>query len=128
MSWMMVLIARGARRPRAMVANSANRDTAGRPVRREDLADQAFLRHRPPGAGVARGAAVVAHHEVVAGLDLDRGDRPRVAPVRLDVGLVQPLAVDVDVAPALLPRLAGQPDQALDEGAACPTALVRERR
>src|SRR5256885_1679539 len=108
MSWMMVLMARGARKAAAMVANSANRDAARRPVRREHLADQIRLRHRSPGARVARRAAVVAHHEVVAGLDLDRVDRPRIATVRLHVRLVEPLAVDVHVSPALLPRLAGQ--------------------
>src|SRR5207253_11386572 len=121
----------GARRPRGMVANSgisANRDAARRPARREHLADQVLLRHRPPRPRVAGRAAVVAHHEVVAGLDLDRLDRARVAPARLDVRFVELLAVDVDVARALLPEVSRQADQALDEGPAGAAALPRQRR
>src|SRR5438874_9673103 len=110
MSWMVVLMARGAWRPRAMVANSAksaNRDAARRPVRGEHLADQVALRDGAPGPRVARRAAVVAHHEVAVGRDLDRRDRARVPPARLQVRLVELLAVDEDVASALLEPIAG---------------------
>src|SRR5439155_23793544 len=46
-------------------AGSADRDPRGRPVGREDLADQVLFRDAPPLARVARRVAVVAHHEVV---------------------------------------------------------------
>ena len=47
--------AHGKEGPKAarIVANSANRDAARRPVRGEHLADQALLRHRSPGPRVA---------------------------------------------------------------------------
>src|SRR5438067_12218967 len=99
---MIVLMARGARRPRAMVANSTNGYPPRRPGGREHLADEVLLRHRSPRPRVAGRAAVVAHHEVVVRGDLDRFDRAPVAPVRLHVRLVELLAVDVDVARALL--------------------------
>src|SRR5204863_6026982 len=60
--------------------------------------------------------------------DRDRALCEVVTPVRLDVGLVEPLAVDVDVAPDLLPRIAGQADQTLDEDAARAADLRRARR
>src|SRR5207244_4564760 len=95
----------------------AKGDSIRRPVDREDLADQVLARHRPPLARVARRTAVVAHHEVVALWDAPRRLRARVAAVGLDVRLLQPLAVDVDVAGPLLPAVAGQADQALHERA-----------
>ncbi len=54
-------------------------------------------RHRSPHARVARLRAVVAHDEVVACRHAERLLGPDVAPVVLDVGLVEPLPVDVDV-------------------------------
>ena len=50
----------------------------------------------------------------------------RAAP--LDVGLDEALAVDIDEAVPLLPRLAGKGDEPLDERAAGPAALLRGRR
>src|SRR4051795_4533621 len=108
-------------------------DPVRRPVGGEDLADQVLAWHRAPHARVARGVPVVAHHEVVPGRHLGgtvtlHGD----APVLLDVGLLQALAVDVDIAVAAeqpqLDRVARQPDQALDERPTCTALDSRERR
>src|SRR5215204_4931573 len=79
---------------------SANRNPVRRPVRGEDLADQVLPRHRPARARVARLRAVVAHHEVLPGRHLERLRPAGIAPVRLDVRLLEPLAVDEDVARA----------------------------
>src|SRR2546423_11937976 len=69
------------------------RDAVRRPVRHEDLADDVLARHGAPAARVARFPTVVAHEEVVAPRH-EPGTRLVVAPARLDVGLVQPRAVD----------------------------------
>ncbi len=72
-------------------------------------------RHRAPRARVARALAVVAEHDVAARRHLLRLDDVVAAPRRLDVGLDQSLAVDVDDAVLHPPRLPGQGDEALDE-------------
>src|SRR3954453_20146324 len=143
MSWMIVLMSKGGRGPRAMVAESAldrpattgcpvpgsaDRDAVRRPVRGEHLPDQVLAWDGAPGARVAGGGAVVAHHEELVLGDPHRRDRPRVAAVGEDVRLVQALAVDVHVAAALLPLVAGEPDQPLDERAARAAARGGERR
>src|SRR5882672_3580700 len=110
------------------LAASADRDPARRPVRGEDLPDQVAARDRPPRARVARRDAVVAHHEELALADPDRRDRARVTAGRTDVRLVETLAVDVYIAAALLPQIAGKPDQALHERPARPAACVGEGR
>src|SRR5215470_11968197 len=105
---------------RQALEDRVKRDPVRRPVGGEHLADQVLARHGAPAPRVARLAAVVAHEEVVA-LRHDPGPGRGVArtAVGLDVGLVQLLAVDVDEpALPLAHRLAGQADQALDEGAA----------
>src|SRR5262245_22974368 len=98
-------------------------DAPGRPVDREHRANQVLAGNRAPAAGVARRGAVVAEHQVLALRDRVALNRLGVAPVGLDVGLVQLLAVDVDEAVLLAPGLAGQPDDPLDEGLA-PTLLA----
>src|SRR3954451_12570651 len=108
---------------------AADGQTVRWPVGREDLPDQVLLGDGAPLARVARRAAVVAHHEVLPGWDLLRVDRPRVATLRPDVrAVVEALAVDVDEAVPLLPRVAREADQALDERAAGAAAGQRERR
>src|SRR5215210_3222613 len=112
--------------------NSPDRNPVGRPVRGEDLPDQVLSRHRPPLAGVARLGTVVAHHEVLPLRDVERLCATGVPPVRLDVRLVELLAVDEDVTGAAdVPQLDPAPreaDQPLDEGAAGAAALPRCRR
>src|SRR5436305_9598268 len=88
----------------------ADRHAPGRPVGGEDLADQVSVRHRPPRPRVAGGDAVVTHHEVLLLAEPHRRDRARVTPLGADVGLVESLAVDVDIAAALLPEVARQAD------------------
>src|SRR6266508_2500521 len=51
---------------------SAEADALRRPVDREHLADDVLARHGAPDARIAGRRAVVAHHEVVARVDLDR--------------------------------------------------------
>src|SRR3954452_11414051 len=89
-----------ASRRRTLTASSGrpllDREPLRRPVGRDDLADQLVVRDRAPAPRVARRAAVVAHHEVVARRDLLRPVRVGVAPLWLDVRLVELLAVDVD--------------------------------
>src|SRR5581483_9449190 len=128
-SWMTVLVVEGAGgsgaeapwRPAHPSRDLQDRDPARGPVDRDHLPDQVGARHRPPHAGVAGAAAVVAHHEVLArrhvpGLVLVRVGG---AAVRLDVRLVQLLPVDPDeAARVLVDRLARHPDQPLDEDAA----------
>src|SRR5581483_12019185 len=130
MSWMIVLMSKGGRRPFGMVAGARlpNRDAVRRPVGGDHLSDQILPGHRAPGAGVAGARPVVAHHEVLALRNVDRAERPVVAPARLDVRLVQLLPVDVDVAVLLLPGVARKADQALDEGAAGAALDLGERR
>src|SRR5438477_3719463 len=55
------------------------RNPAGRPVGREDLADQVLLRDEAPHTRVARRLPVVAHHQVVVLRD------PRIGVPRRDV-------------------------------------------
>src|SRR5437899_6427271 len=116
---------------------SVERDAAGRPVGREDLADQVLPRDQAPTAGVARGTAVVSHHQVVV-LRYPRVRLPRwnvgerhalvAATVGFDVGLDQLPAVDVHEAVALLPDLTRQADQSLDERSLRTALLQRELR
>src|SRR5205085_11277692 len=73
---------------------------------------------------VAGGGAVVPHEEVVAFRD-EPAPALVVAPGGLDVGLVQRLAVDEDVAVPLDDGVAGKPDQALDERPARAATLRR---
>src|SRR5439155_8623903 len=89
-----------------------------RPVDSEHLADHEVAGHGPPAPGIARGLAIVAHHEVTVRRDLPRWIRLKIAPVFLDVGLVQLLAVDVDVAVELAPHVSGQADDSFDENPA----------
>src|SRR2546423_15559773 len=99
-------------------------DPARRPVGGEDLADQVLAGTEAPAAGVAGRAAVVSHHQVVVlrdalvrvpRRDFGQGHALVATTVRLDVRLDQLPAVDVDVAVALLPDLARQTDETLDE-------------
>src|ERR671933_2507833 len=105
-----------------------DRDAVRRPVREEDLADQKLPGHGAPDAGVAGGLPVVAHHEVAVLPDLERLLRLVVAPVGLDVRLLQAPPVDVDEAAALRPHVAGQADDPLDEDAARAAELLRPLR
>src|SRR2546423_11801114 len=75
--------------------------------------------HNAPYARVAGLGAVVAHHEVGVGRDVDWRLGLEVAPVELDVRLLQRLAADVDGAVLLGPGLPRQSDHALDEPPAC---------
>src|SRR6266511_2921741 len=97
------------RRPRQ---DRVEREPVGRPVGGEDLPDQVLARDGAPAARVARLAAVVAHEEVVALLDLPRAGGGVVeAAVLLDVRLGEPSAVDEDEpALPLADRLAGKAD------------------
>src|SRR6266496_1797290 len=88
------------RKPWQAREDGVERDPVGRPVGGENLADQILARHRSPAARVAGLRAVVAHEEVIALRDVPRVALA-VAPVRLDVGLIELLAVDVDGAAAL---------------------------
>src|SRR5262245_64656712 len=110
----------------------AKRNPQGRPVGHEDLADDVLARHGTPHARVARLRPVVAHDEVAAHRDLERLLGPDVAAVVLDVGLVEPLAVDIDIGrPAAQPHLhalARQADDPLHERAAGAALLLRGRR
>src|SRR4249920_1634498 len=94
------------------------RDPIRRPVGHEDLPDEGAPGDGPPPARVARLGTVVAHEEVVA-----LGNVPDaglvVATARLDVRLVELLAVDVDEPVRLANGLPREADQALDERAAC---------
>src|SRR5260370_17324997 len=98
---------------------------ARRPVGDEDRSDEVAARDGAPGPGVTRVRPVVAQEEVVIGGD----PRPRstlvVAQLRVDVRLLELLAVDEDGAVALGDLLAGEPDQALDEGAATVAGSAR---
>src|SRR5436305_9106064 len=107
----------------------------GRPVRREDVADEVLTRDEAPDTRVARRPPVVAHHQVVvlwdARVRVARGNvrqphRAVVAAARLDVPLVELLAVDVDEPVALLPHFAWQADAALDERPFRPALLLRQ--
>ena len=95
---------------------ASGRTAAGRPVREHHRADQVAARHGSPDAGVARVDPVVAEHEVVA----RRNAWPPVGFVtskrRIDVGLDETVAIDVDGPVALRDELARKPDDALDEG------------
>src|SRR4249919_401540 len=75
----------------------AERNPLGRPVGHEDLADDVPGRNRAPDTRVARLRAIVAHDEVVAERYAVRLGGTDVAAVLLDVRLVEPLPVDVDV-------------------------------
>src|SRR4051812_46262954 len=130
---MIVLMAKVGGEPAANGSeNSADRNPVGGPIRREHLPDQVLPRHRPPLARVARLRAVVAHHEVLPLRDVVRLRASRVTAVRLDVRLVELLAVDEDVTGAAdVPQLdpvAREADQPLDEGSAGAAALPRSRR
>src|SRR5436305_14626496 len=52
---------------------SEESDSVRRPVGEERLADDPRLRDRPPEAAVLGVGAIVAHHEVVAARNRDRG-------------------------------------------------------
>ncbi len=95
-------------RPRKGRGMLPERDPVRRPVGHEDLADEVLARHASPDAGVARRGAVVAHHEVLALRDAEGLLRADVAPVVLDVRLLEPLPVDVDVRRAQLRLLRWQ--------------------
>src|SRR5580765_5251371 len=90
-------------------------DAPGWPVDREDGADQVLPRNGAPAARVAGRGAVVAEHQVLVGRDGLLRNRLGVAPIRLDVRLVQLLAVQVDEAVLLAPAVSRECDQALDE-------------
>src|SRR4029450_13485561 len=100
------------------------RDPAGGPVGREDLADQVLPRDEPPAARIAGRGPIVAHHQVVVRWDpgvlpawwnvLQR-QRLGVAAPQLHVGLVPPLAFDVDKPALLPPNVGGQTDPPLHE-------------
>src|SRR6185312_8826574 len=95
-------------------------DATGWPVAEERGPDDPGLRYRPPVAAVVGDPAVVAHQVVVAARD---GDRPREGAkrrvgARLDIGAGLLDAVAVHVAVADPQRVAGQADDALDEGLA----------
>src|SRR3954454_4688185 len=107
---------------------SHDAETLRRPVDREDLADDVPPRHGAPAARVARRRAVVSHHEVVVLRDLPRRVRLEVAPVLLDVRLVQALAPYEDAPLSLLPHVPGKPDDALDEDAAGTARRLRRAR
>src|ERR687898_1708068 len=106
----------------------AQRNPVRRPVGREDLADQILARNRPPAARVARLGAVVAHHEVGVVGDRLRLVRLEVAATLRDVRLNQPPPVDVHDAVALLPRLAGERNDPLDERPGGRALLLRAGR
>jgi ATP-dependent Clp protease, protease subunit len=90
-----------------------------RPVGEQHGPDEARLGHGSPHAGVAGVHSVVAHEEVPAGRHLPRV-RDRVPQFRIDVRLVERLAVDRDVAVPLRHGVSGEADQPLDERAADP--------
>ena len=92
----------------------------GRPVGHEGASDDLALLDRAPVARVVGELAVVAHHEVVAGRDVDRVE---VLLGRGDVRLVQGLAAlacgagaDLHVPVGRLHPVAGHADQPLDVG------------
>src|SRR5581483_1893321 len=99
--------------------------TVWRPVDEVDRPDQARARNRAPDAGVARVQPVVAHEEVLTLRHARPGVRLVVAQLRIDVRLLEELAVDVDVAVPLRDDVAGQPDQPLDERAADAARVLR---
>src|SRR2546423_1640532 len=105
-----------------------NRDPGRRPIGKKDLADQVLAGDGPPDARVARRGAVVAHEEVAVLRDRLRRLRVVVAPLGLDVRLVQLLPVDVDEAVSLLPAVAREADQALDEPPAAAAGPLRRGR
>src|SRR4051794_31126851 len=108
-----------------MVAKGlVERDSARGPISGEHVPNQVLARDQAPRPGVAGRLSVVAHHQEVALRDprvlvprrqVGEADRAVVAAIGPYVRLVQLLPVDVDEALALLPDLAGQADQALDE-------------
>src|SRR5262245_51544868 len=110
---------RAGRRSRRRILAKA--DSLGRPVDGEDLADEAVPRDGSPHPAVAGRRPVVAHHEVLALGNAPCPDVVRVLPLplRVEIALVEPLAVQVDDAPSVLPdRVARKADQTLDEDAA----------
>src|SRR5580765_1079512 len=124
-----LLIERGPSGRRGMLAE---RDSVRRPVGREHGPDQVLARHGTPAPRVARVAAVVAHEEVLpdrhAPALLAVGG-VAVAPLLLDVRLVQLLVVDQDEALlVLVDEVARQADQPFDEDAALPALLLRRGR
>src|SRR6266702_1784839 len=86
------MLAKLARRPGCQSA-LAEPDPVRRPVDEEHRADQVPPRHRAPLARVAGLRPVVPHEEVVALRD-PPVSRPVVAPVLLDVGLLERRPVD----------------------------------
>src|SRR5690242_14984766 len=79
-----------------------------------DLADQVPSRHRAPLPGVARLCAVVAQEEVLALGDVPRPGL-RVSVALCDVGLLDGVAVDEDVAVSFGNGLTREAYEALDE-------------
>src|SRR5579862_8084040 len=63
----------GRRRDRGARWRSEEADAVRWPVGEEGDADDPFVRDRSPEAAVIGGSTVVAHHEVIAGRNLDRG-------------------------------------------------------
>src|SRR5258706_8804137 len=117
------------RGPAGRGARLAKTQSGRRPVDEEHLADQVRAWHRAPDPRIARRRPIVAHEEVVALRDL--GPRPRrlvVAPVGLDVRLLQLRTVDVHKAVALAHDFARKPDQPLHERSARAAAHLRLRR
>src|SRR5919108_2047545 len=97
-------------------------DPLRRPIDRKYRPDQVFPRHRPPLSAVAGLRAVVAHHEVLAHRDVC-GEVTPTAPLRLDVRLLEALAVHPEDAVSLLEVITRKADEPLHEGLAGAPAL-----
>src|ERR1039458_6683790 len=92
-------------------------DPVERPDPHLDLADDEGPVNRPPVPAVARHVAVVPHHEVAVGPDLDRPER-RGEGVGVVLGqprLGEHLAVDEDGAVLVRDGLPGQPNDPFDQ-------------
>src|SRR5919106_270868 len=90
-------------------------DSLGRQIDRKHRPDQVPARHRAPLPAVAGLGPVVAHHEVLPCGHV-RGEVPPPTALRLDVRLLEPLAVHPDDAVSLLEVIAGKADEPLHEG------------
>src|ERR1035437_1963570 len=92
-------------------------DPAGRPVGEERVADYPRARHRSPEPAVVRLSTIVAHHVVLAAGNRDRaGEIARAHAVAgIDVGILLPYPVAVDVALDQPDPITREPHHPLDE-------------
>src|SRR5439155_3508399 len=102
-------------------------DPVRRPIGHENLADDVLPRHGPPCARVAGRSSVVAHEEIHARPHAP-GSLPAAGPARLDVRLLDRLAVDREHVVLVSDGVAGEPDQSLDEGPARVARLLGSDR